>query len=557
VPESDSSAVPGPTLDFLLNAVGSAVVSLRAVPAGTQIPIRSATLLDADDLADAEPGDAVADLCVLAGVPASAAMSWLARIAADDRGPRPAAIMIKDVTDGLCRSAERAGVAVGALHAQARAEMVLSTVRNLIEGASARRPGTDRARESFAEESDLYSLAQRVAVLSGGLVSIEDDQSRLLAYSATDGAADELRMLSILGRQGPAEHLSRLRGLGVFDRLHRETTVIEVPADEALGWRRRLAVSIQPIAESDPEAGAPRGRSRALRAAPIGTIWLQEGDRSLDADAGSVLEGAAAIAARLIHRARSAPTQEARQIQRLLGIRGGGVDVPTIASALALPTTGPAVVVGVAPASTDGASAQTVPEIASALRLHAGAYAHDSLVTSTGDRMYVLLPRARARGIQAWVGSVLDRRTKRFGQQLRAAIAAPVADLREVPEARAEVDRVLDRPSGLQRVTTLTQSRTTVLLGEIADLVRSRTELADPRLQSLIDYDLDRDGALVETVEQYLLCFGDVRAASAELHVHPNTLRYRIRRAQHLLGMSLDEADARLLLQIQLLARRR
>ena len=85
--------------------------------------------------------------------------------------------------------------------------------------------------------------------MTGGLVSIEDDQARLLAYSATDGAADELRMLSILGREGPVEHLRRLRELGVYDRLRRGSAVVEVPADEELGWRRRLVVSIQPLGE--------------------------------------------------------------------------------------------------------------------------------------------------------------------------------------------------------------------------------------------------------------------------------------------------------------------
>jgi DNA-binding PucR family transcriptional regulator len=132
-----------------------------------------------------------------------------------------------------------------------------------------------------------------------------------------------------------------------------------------------------------------------------------------------------------------------------------------------------------------------------------------------------------------------------------------VADLAEVPAARAVVDRVLDRPAGPERVTTLTESRTPVLLGEIAELVGSRAELDDPRLTTLVAYDAKRDAALVDTVEHYLLHFGDVRGAAADLHIHPNTLRYRIRRAEQLLGMSLDDPDSRLLLQIQLLVRRR
>ncbi len=92
--------------------------------------------------------------------------------------------------------------------------------------------------------------------------------------------------------------------------------------------------------------------------------------------------------------------------------------------------------------------------------------------------------------------------------------------------------------------------------------MRSRSDrvtagsLCTRRLATLIDYDRDHDASLAETTDRYLLRFGDVRRAADELHIHPNTLRYRVRRAEELLGMSLDHRDNRLLLEIQLLAGR-
>jgi DNA-binding PucR family transcriptional regulator len=539
------------TLDSMLDALGSAVVSLRVAPAGTQWPIRTVALFDADDLAAAaDSGVLVADLCVLAGVPAATAQSWIDRLADVNAAARPVALVIKDVSADLCRAAERAGIAVAVLHVQARVEMVLLTVRRLLEGAASRPREDAISGEAVVEEFDLYGLAQRVATMTGGLVSIEDDQARLLAYSATDGSADELRMLSILGREGPVEHLRRLRELGVYDRVRRGGAVVEVPANEGLGWRRRLVVSIQPLGGPDSSHMGRYPRADLS----LGTIWIQEGFQPLDADSQSILQGAAAIAARLIHRTRSAPTQEALQIQRLLGIRGGGVDIPSLASALALPTSEASAVIGIAVVNGDQL-APLMAEIAAALRLLAGAYVRESLVTTTHERLYVLIPRSRSTALATWVGSVLDRLTARFGPRLRAAIAAPVASLDQVPAARSEVDRVLDRPVGTDRVTSLTSARTPVLLGEIADLVHSRAELTDPRLQALFDYDQERETALVDTLEEYLRRFGDVRAAAANLHIHPNTLRYRVRRAEEILGMSLDDPDSRLLLQIQLLIR--
>ena len=196
----------------------------------------------------------------------------------------------------------------------------------------------------MAGENDLYGLAQTVAALTGGLVSIEDERSQLLAYSATDGAADELRMLSILGRAGPADYLRRLRERGVFDRLRPRRGAVEVPADERLGWRRRLVVDIRPLGSRD----ASNGQARGLIARSARSGSRRASSRSIP-DAESVLEGAAAIAARLI----DAGPQRADP--------GGAADPATArdsaAAAWTSPrwprlsrcrTTGPAAVVGIA-----------------------------------------------------------------------------------------------------------------------------------------------------------------------------------------------------------------
>jgi DNA-binding PucR family transcriptional regulator len=56
----------------------------------------------------------------------------------------------------------------------------------------------------------------------------------------------------------------------------------------------------------------------------------------------------------------------------------------------------------------------------------------------------------------------------------------------------------------------------------------------------------------VDTLRAYLDSFGDVAAAAAWLHVHPNTVRYRVRRIEEALGSSLADPDVRLLLSLSL-----
>ena len=140
----------------------------------------------------------------------------------------------------------------------------------------------------------------------------------------------------------------------------------------------------------------------------------------------------------------------------------------------------------------------------------------------------------------------------RTGTATRAALVTSIATLSDVAAARVEVDRVLDRTTGNDRVTTLEESRTSVLLGEIVELVANHEHLLDPRIGKLAEYDVRNDSTMTESLRVYLAHFGDVRSAAEQLRVHPNTLRYRIKRVEEILGADLRNADERVLIELQL-----
>lgn len=406
-----------------------------------------------------------------------------------------------------------------------------------------------RDGDEVAADIDLFALAQMIADNAGGMVSIEDSRSHVLAYSASDETADELRVRSILGREGPREYLTLLRRWGVFDRLRDTDEVVDVPAHDELSIKRRLVIGIRERA--DAHARAPR---------MLGTIWLQQGDRPFHPDAAEILRGAAAIAARLISRSLDAPTTEALLARRLFGAGGSAVDAATVANALHLPPTGPAAVIGFALTADEPAPGVERSALGGVLRLRASSFRADSVTAAIGDRVYVLLPGYRSpQAVTAWTRQLIEQLEAKRSLSLRAAIACPVPDLGRVAAARAEVDRVLDgtAASPASRVTTLAEARTAVLLGEVLDLVGARAELRDPRLVALLDYDRKHAASLRESVETYLREHGDVRDAAAALRVHPNTLRYRLRRVEDILGMNLDDPADRLLLEIQLAVHRR
>ncbi|EOM75235.1 PucR family transcriptional regulator [Rhodococcus rhodnii] len=532
------------SLRELLGALDTAVVF---APAGHgETPIATLALVETGDLAtELESHTPLPDLYLLVGTGEAETTSWFGALAERPSELRPRAVMSKHPAhDGaLADAAHRAGIALVAVHPKARWEHVFGLLGRMLDRS---RVEAAMDPDLAATDTDLFGLAQIVAQNAGGMVSIEDAQANVLAYSPSDDSADELRRLSILGREGPRDYLRALRTWGVYDRMRESDDVIDVPAHAALGTERRLVVGIRRPAEG----GGPAPHV-------LGSIWLQQGHAPFAPDAEAVLRGAAAIAARIVTRTRNAPSAEGVLIQRLFGARGSGVDVPSVSAALGIAATGPAAVIGFAPTGP-APDAGGFAELGSVLRLHASSFRRDSVSTVIGDRAYVLLPEYQsATSIAAWTRALVEQFETKRAIVLRAAIAVPVPDLGHVASARLEVDRVLDGtaatfPDG--RVTTLAESRTPVLLGEIVDLVAADPQLRDPRLDALIGYDEQHASSLCASAAAYLSAYGDVRAAATALRVHPNTLRYRIRRVQEIVGIDLQDASDRLLFEIQLRA---
>jgi DNA-binding PucR family transcriptional regulator len=524
-------------LGQLLLALDRTMVTLVDAPRGLDMPVESVALVDADDIRlGLAVGAGNADAFFLLGVSDVEALRWLDR----PNQKVPAAIFVKEPTDALVAGAAAAGAAVVAVEPRARWERLYRLVTHVLEHHG------DRDDPRFASGTDLFGLAQSVAERTHGMISIEDAQSHVLAYSASNDEADELRRLSILGRAGPPEHLAWISQWGIFDALRGRRDVVRVAERPELGLRPRLAVGIH------RDTGR---RSPGF----LGTIWLQQGSRPLADDAEDVLRGAAVLAARIMTRLAAAPTTHTLRMQELLGVTGedgaawpatsSPVDVTAIARELGIVADGRAALIGFRCA--DG------PAPAHAISLSASSFRSDAHTASVGNNVYVLFPQTGAQSsVASWVRGTVAALDRELGVDLRAVIAAGIDGLASVAAARADVDRVFDsagrHPGAIRPVTSTDEARTTVLLDGI---VASMNEgLVDPRLWALCDYDAAHDGSLAETLRAYLDCFGDVAAAGDVLHVHPNTVRYRVRRIEEIVGATLGDPDDRLVLALGLRA---
>jgi sugar diacid utilization regulator len=68
----------------------------------------------------------------------------------------------------------------------------------------------------------------------------------------------------------------------------------------------------------------------------------------------------------------------------------------------------------------------------------------------------------------------------------------------------------------------------------------------------LLDYEARRRLGLLRTLSAYLRHNGSLQGAGEELHLHPNTVGYRLRRIEELSGLRLDRYQDRLMAQVAL-----
>ncbi|MDL9938001.1 helix-turn-helix domain-containing protein [Gordonia sp. ABSL1-1] len=528
----------GVTLGRLLLALDRTLATLVDAPRGLDLPVTSIALVDLDDVhyGLGRAGRA-ADLHLLLGLPDEVALDLLTGLAPHP----PAAVLLKSPTARLVDAARRLGVAVIAIDPHARTERIYNLILRVLDTGPV-------AGESMRAGStgDLFELAGALAQRTGGLVSIEDERSHVLAYSPAGDAADELRRLSILGREGPPRMLAWLRRWGVLDALRTSSEVISVDEHADLGLRPRRAIAIR-----TPGPGVGEF---------LGVVWLQQGREPLAADTDDALIGAASVAARVITRRRAAGTEHDDLVQRLLGVRGPVVDVDYLAGQLGLDAAASSVVVAFGMPTAVARAPESVATQVAALTLHASAFSPRSVTTIVDDRAYVIAPGAEAEAAVGWARGTVAATERQFGIRVRAVVAGPGPGLAQLPGLRGQADRVLDAAGHqhglIDDVTTIEASRTGVLLGEIVGLLADKPDLVDPRVVALADLDARTGSAFTESLRVYLDRFGDVAAAADELHVHPNTLRHRIRRLQALTGIDLDDPAARLVVALSLRAPR-
>lgn len=118
-----------------------------------------------------------------------------------------------------------------------------------------------------------------------------------------------------------------------------------------------------------------------------------------------------------------------------------------------------------------------------------------------------------------------------------AGIALAYAEAKEAGQIAA-VGAILGRPVTLDEV----------LIDHIARFTPHVGRILDETLHPLLDYDVEHQTQLIPTVRAYVDSGFNLTRSAEILHVHPNTVMYRLRRVKELCGRDPHDADDLLIL---------
>ncbi len=389
------------------------------------------------------------------------------------------------------------------------------------------------AGSTSAVGDELFTLANSIASVVGGSVAIEDLDRRILAYSSVSHQRiDSIREQGILARRVPekasnsAQYRSVLASTGVLRFTQR--------ADEL----PRAAVAIK--------AGER----------PLGTIWAIEATTGLDHDGElALLEGATLAALTMLRTHAATGVDPQVHEHALLGALEGSLPSQQILDRLAL--TGPAAValIGFRAISHDALPTPLITHVASVLARYVAAYRPDAAMTTAARTVYVLLPGASRAGADRFATGALAAVHRAFPHSVRAAVARSFGGDTALTSLRREVDDVLQvttATSGLPEVAHLGDVHTRVVLSRLAEQIRREPHLQHPGVIAMVEHDSLHATEYARTLGAWLDAVGDIAAAALSIGVHPNTLRYRLRKANELFDISLAHPDDRLSVWLQI-----
>lgn len=397
--------------------------------------------------------------------------------------------------------------------------------------------------DPFKGVSGLDNLAERISQVLKCPITIEDVNHRLLAYSTHDEETDPARVATIIGRRVPEKVINSLWREGVIPFLLANDKPIRIKAIDEVGLGNRVAIAVRKNQET------------------LGFIWVLEIDYVLkEGDLANLILAAQHVKEYLVNlRLRRNANDEDRQSFFWQLLTTNLVEEGEIAKGFQMLNIQPPLISGVIVFKfSQKINLKLERDINYILRTTQRV---EVVLYNFNNNNLILLvsPHTTERplrdldnfcrnfissmgehfqigGITGGCGSVLYN-CKLISKGYKEALT--VLDIKEIfPQETANI--YIYQHLGIYRfLPVLAEQRK-------GDLFENHT------IKRISDYDLQHKTQLLKTLEVYLDNDCNVNLAADTLHIHPNTLNYRLRRISEMGEINLNDINQKMAVYIDL-----
>lgn len=389
----------------------------------------------------------------------------------------------------------------------------------------------------------LEQLADTIGEALSCPVTIEDASHRLLAYSSHTPSTDPARIATIISRRVPENVISSLWREGMIAKLMESDEPIRIPAINEVGLGDRVAISIR------------------MNGSVLGYIWVLEENKKLDKSGMNQLKKAA-VAARtklLQHQNQRRKEQENRQDffwQLLTGHLKSGSEVLEKADrvGIALPSGYYIVIVQLDREVQDRMLGQIHYALPATGRVRFPLYTtqRNQLILLAEYKVGKFSGKDNKEGLNHFLQTLKDRFEL---EELAVGCGTVSGDYGLLEQNYKEAQSVLQIkkqfPKQLESALYYDELGFYRLL-PLSHEHNMKHSYSNPKLERLKAYDREHNGSLVETLEVFLSLDSNVKDASDALHIHANSLNYRLKRISEIGDIDLSSMDQKVTLYMDL-----
>lgn len=398
----------------------------------------------------------------------------------------------------------------------------------------------DPFKEPF---DDLDHFADRISDVLKCPITIEDVNHRLIAYSTHDDRTDPARIATIIGRRVPEKVINSLWKHGVIPSLINSEEPIRIKKIDEIGLGHRAAISIQHNKEI------------------LGYIWALEIDRSLDNEDLTLLKKAAKAAKNHLLQLQSRKHKKEKGQQEffwqlLTGHLKSGDEMQKKFDAMQISP--PSLISVIVFRFANEIDTKIENQIAYMLKttqsiriiFHTIDYKDLILLTSPLSLQPVM------KDLNHFIDSFISQMDERFNiKMMNGGCGSLYEGCEKVEKSFKEALTVLDMKEKFTEETHSIYSYQELGIYQYLDVIfekRYSEDFENLALKKLKAYDKQHNSQLLETLEVYLHKDNNINDAAKALHIHVNTLNYRLKRIAEIGEIDFKDPNQKITLYIDL-----